>query len=200
MLTRARRLYEQERVLAGVSRALKPGGRTLFQVGGQGNLAGFFAVADLGMAGYPWKSYFTGFKPTWRFCSEREYAGLLQEAGVEGIRTELIPVDMVHQNRSGLEGWGRTTWLPFLEKLPNCKKEEFFTGLTDRYLAFYPTDPEGRTHVKRVRLEVGAVKRFSALNISPHTYAENTGGAPRQCPAFIYKDLSGNTDSVSIIK
>jgi trans-aconitate 2-methyltransferase len=150
---------EQDRILSRVSRALKPGGRILFQMGGQGNAAEFFAVADLVTAEYPWKSYFAGFSPTWRFCSDREYAGLLEEAGFEQVRAELITVDMVHQNRFELEGWIRTTWLPFLERLPKCKKEEFITELSDRYLAFHPPDTEGRTHVKMVRLEAGAVKR-----------------------------------------
>jgi Trans-aconitate methyltransferase len=42
---------------------------------------------------------------------------------------------------------------------PNCKKEEFITELSDRYMAFHPPDTEGRIHVKMVRLEAGAVKR-----------------------------------------
>lgn len=149
---------EQDRVLAGVSRALTAGGRILFQMGGQGNVADFFAVADLVTAEYPWKKYFAGFSPTWRFCSDREYAGLLHTAGFEPVRADLLTVDMVHQNRYELEGWIRTTWLPFLERLPDCKKEEFITELADRYLAFHPPDTDGRTHVKMVRLEVEAVK------------------------------------------
>jgi trans-aconitate methyltransferase len=151
---------EQDRVLAGVSRALKPGGRILFQMGGLGNAAEFFAVADLVTAEYPWKSYFAGFFPTWRFFSDREYKELLDVAGFVQVRSELIPVDMIHPDRFGLEGWIRTTWLPFLEKLPNCKKEEFLSELADRYLSLHPPDKAGRTHVQMVRLEVEAVKRI----------------------------------------
>jgi trans-aconitate methyltransferase len=65
---------------------------------------------------------------------------------------------MVHADRQGLEGWIRTTWLPFLERLPDSRKEEFITALADRYLASHPPDAEGRTCVKMVRLEAEARK------------------------------------------
>jgi trans-aconitate methyltransferase len=65
---------------------------------------------------------------------------------------------MVHADRQGLEGWIRTTWLPFLELLLGSKKEEFITALADRYLASHPPDAEGRTHVKMARLEAEAHK------------------------------------------
>ena len=149
---------EQDRVLEKVSLALKPGGRLLFQMGGQGTAAGFFAVARTLMAEHPWKQYFSGFSPTWRFLSDTEYIILLEKAGFRPVRVELFPVDMVHANRQGLEGWIRTTWLPFLERLPASMKEEFITGLADRYLASHPPDSEGRTCVKMVRLEAEAGK------------------------------------------
>jgi trans-aconitate 2-methyltransferase len=149
---------EQGLLLERVFRALKPGGRILFQMGGYGNVAEFFAVARAVMNEYAWRSYFTGFSPSWRFCSDPEYAALLEGAGFIPLRVELIPVDMVHENRQALGGWIRTTWLPFLERLPGCKREEFITELEERYLAFCSPDQEGRTHVKMVRLEVEARK------------------------------------------
>ena len=149
---------EQDQYLEKVFRALKPGGRLLFQMGGQGNAAEFFAVARTLMAEHPWQKYFTGFSPTWRFLSDTEYIKLLEKAGFRPVRVELIPVDMVHANRQGLEGWIRTTWLPFLDRLPASRKEEFITVLANCYLASHPPDPEGRTCVKMVRLEAEARK------------------------------------------
>lgn len=150
---------EQDRILGRVRRALKPGGRLLFQMGGYGNAAEFFGVARSLIAGQPWKGYFSGFSPPWSFLSDREYTALLDEAGLMPVRVELIPVEMVHENRQGLAGWIRTTWLPILERLPEERKEEFITLLTDRYLASHPPDHEGRTRVKMVRLEVEARKK-----------------------------------------
>lgn len=150
---------EHDQLLGRVCRALKPGGMVLFQMGGYGNAAAFFGVARTMMAEQPWKGYFTGFSPTWSFFSDREYTVLLEKANLTPVRVELIPVDMVHENRQELAGWIRTTWLPFLERLPADRREEFITGLTDRYLSSHPPDREGRTSVKMVRLEVEARKK-----------------------------------------
>jgi trans-aconitate 2-methyltransferase len=152
---------EQGQLLERVFRALKPGGRILFQMGGYGNAAAFFdTVRDI-TAEYSWKPFFEGFTPPWRFCSDREYSLLLESAGFVPFRVELIPVDMVHTNRQELEGWVRTTWIPVLERLPACKQEEFIGEVVVRYLAFHPPDREGRTHVKMVRLEVEAQKELT---------------------------------------
>ena len=152
---------EQGQVLERVFRALKPGGRLLFQMGGFGNGAGILEAASEIIAEYQWKPFFAGFTPPWRFCSDREYTSLLEAAGFVPVRVDLFPVDMVHENRHKLEGWFRATWIPYLERLPPCKREEFITAVVDRYIAFHPPDPEGRTCVKMVRLEAEAVKRES---------------------------------------
>jgi trans-aconitate 2-methyltransferase len=149
---------EQGQVLERVFRALKPGGRLLFQRGGYGNGAGLLEAAGATIADYQWKSFFEEFTPPWRFCSDGEYTTLLAGAGFVPMRVDLFPVDMVHANREELAGWVRTTWIPYLECLPACKREEFITETVDRYLAFHPRDLEGRTHVKMVRLEIEAVK------------------------------------------
>jgi len=151
-------VLEQDLLLGKVFRVLTPGGRLLFQMGGFGNAAGFLAVAQTLMAEHPWKDFFSGFSPGWKFFSDEEYTAMLECAGLTPVRVELIPVDMVHENRQELEGWIRTTWLPFLERLPDSGKEEFITDLTDRYLASNPPDRDGRTCVKMVRLEVEARK------------------------------------------
>ncbi|MBP1929006.1 trans-aconitate methyltransferase [Methanolinea mesophila] len=151
-------IREQGQLLERLSRALKPGGRLLFQMGGYGNAEDFFVIATTIATEYQWKSFFEGFTPPWRFCSDREYSVLLEAAGFIPLRVDLVPVDMVHADRQGLEGWVRTTWIPFLERLPACKQEEFIGEVVDRYLAFHPTDREGRTHVRMVRLEAEAVK------------------------------------------
>lgn len=153
---------EQGQVLERVFRALKPGGRLLFQMGGYGNAAGILDSVRTITGEYPWKSFFEGFSSPWRFCSDREYTSLLEAAGFVPVRVDLFPVDMVHTTRQELEGWVRTTWIPYLERLPPCKQEEFITELLDRYIAFHPPDREGRTHVKMVRLEAEAMKDESS--------------------------------------
>ncbi len=149
---------EQGQLLERVFRALKPGGRILFQMGGYGNAAEVVDTVRDVTSEYSWKPFFEGVTPPWRFCSDSEYASLLEAAGFFPVRVGLIPVDMMHNDRTELEGWFRTTWIPFLERLPACKQEEFIGEVVTRYLAFHPPDREGRTHVKMVRLEAHAVK------------------------------------------
>ncbi len=149
-------IIDQASLLAGIKRALRPGGRMVVQMGGQGNCQGIFLVRDQLMASPRWREYFTGMSVAYRFPGDGEYAQLLREAGLTPLRVELIPRDMTHQGREGLKGWIRTTWLPYLERLPQDRREEFIFSLVDAYLEGHPLDPAGRTHVEMVRLEAVA--------------------------------------------
>jgi hypothetical protein len=42
----------------------------------------------------------------------------MRDAGLAAGRVELIPKDMTHDGRAGLAGWLRTTWMPYLQRLP----------------------------------------------------------------------------------
>jgi trans-aconitate methyltransferase len=65
---------------------------------------------------------------------------------------------MRQQGRDGLAAWIRTTWLPYTEKVPVGRRDEFVSEAVDRYLAMHPLDAEGRATVPMVRLEVDAAK------------------------------------------
>ena len=65
---------------------------------------------------------------------------------------------MSYDKRDGLTGWVRTTWLPYLERVPEQRREEFITQLIDKYIEKYPPDNEGKIHVNMMRLEVEAIK------------------------------------------
>jgi trans-aconitate methyltransferase len=80
------------------------------------------------------------------------------DAGLDPLRIELIEKDMQHNARDGFAGWIRSTWLPYLERIPANMKEEFIDTLLDEYLNIHPMDNEGIVHVTMMRLEVEAVK------------------------------------------
>ncbi len=148
---------DQRPVLAGVRRALKPGGRILFQMGGRGNGLDIFGAKDNLLARRRWAGHFQGFSDPYRFPGDDEYAVWLREAGLRPLRVELIPKDMTHQGREGLAGWVRTTWLPYLERLPEDLRGDFVEDLLDLHLSRRPLDAGGHSHVAMVRLEVEAV-------------------------------------------
>jgi trans-aconitate methyltransferase len=112
-------------VLKGIRRSLKSGGRVVLQFGGKGNAASVLdATADV-VARSQWSPYFKGFGYTWAFCSPEEYAALLCQVGLVPQRIELVPKDMVHEGTRGLEGWMRTTFLPYIERVSETLRDKF---------------------------------------------------------------------------
>jgi trans-aconitate methyltransferase len=65
---------------------------------------------------------------------------------------------MKHERKDGLEGWLRTTWLPYTERVPEGKKSKFIETISTRYLEKVPMNSNGKIHVTMVRIEVEAEK------------------------------------------
>jgi len=145
-------------VLAGIARSLVPGGRAVLQMGGKGNADQVFCVLEVLLEKRRWKRYFEGFSFAYGFFGTAEYRQWLEEAGLETIRVELIPKDMAYSSREDFAGWIRTTWLPWLARLPDGEKPEFIKAFIDAYLSQYPADKEGAIHIGMVRLEAEAKK------------------------------------------
>ncbi|MGB5686941.1 MAG: methyltransferase domain-containing protein [Candidatus Electrothrix sp.] len=149
-------LQDHRPVLIGISRALKLEGRILLQMAGTGNAASLLAVLDELIVAEEWQQYFVDFTFPYGFYGPELYSILLKEAGLHPVRVELIPKDMSYPDRAGLEGWVRTSWLPYTERVPIERREAFIIELVDRYLAEYPVDSKGYVHVSMMRLEVEA--------------------------------------------
>jgi trans-aconitate 2-methyltransferase len=143
-------------VLKGVCRSLRPGGRILFQCGGRGNAAKLLNVTEEITRSEQFAGYFQGFRFPYYFYGPNDYDIWLRQAGLELIRVELVPKDMVHQGQLGLEGFIRSTWLPYLERLPESLRAQFVSEVAGGYIDRYPLDDQGRSHVQMVRLEVEA--------------------------------------------
>ncbi len=147
---------DQPAVLAGVARALKPGGRLLFQLGAHGNAAAVVAAMDQVRNQPPWPQYFNGFVFPWVFPSDEQYASWLSAAALKPIRLEVVPKDMVHAGADGLAGFFRTAWLPYTQRVPAEQREAFIQEVVHAYLRVHPADAAGLVHVPMVRLEVEA--------------------------------------------
>src|SRR6184192_1115332 len=107
---------EAEEVIAGVARALKPGGRFVAEFGGKGNIlklvAGFHkALAALEM------------RPAdevgpWFYPGVAEYAGMLERHGLEVREASLFDRPTVlEEGERGLENWIRVFRKTFVEKM-----------------------------------------------------------------------------------
>ncbi|MCC7264579.1 MAG: methyltransferase domain-containing protein [Candidatus Latescibacteria bacterium] len=143
-------------VLRGVRAHLRPGGRILFQMGGRGNAAGIFAALEEVLARPAWRDHFQGFTTPYSFYGPEQYQDWLPRTGFRPQRAELVPKDMQHADAAGLRGWLRTTWFPYTDRLPEDRREAFLGEVVATYLAMYPADQAGCTHVAMVRLEVEA--------------------------------------------
>ncbi len=130
--------------------------RLLFQMGGQGNAADMIKIFSQAITSSQWRQYFKDFVFPYHFYNVRQYEQWLRQTGYRANRVELIEKDMVHQNRGRLLGWLRTTWFPYTAHLPADRQEAFLTRILDNYLALFPVDAAGRTHVTMVRLNVDA--------------------------------------------
>jgi trans-aconitate 2-methyltransferase len=146
-------------VLAGIARSLHLGGRILIQMGGRGNAAQVFEALTVLLKNPRWAGYFDGFSFTYGFFGAEEYRQLLADARLEPLRADLIPKDMVYPDREAFAGWIRTTWLPWMARLPEDEQPEFIRAIIDEYLSMYPANSDGTIHIGMVRLEVEAIKR-----------------------------------------
>jgi trans-aconitate methyltransferase len=151
-------ILDHRPVLREIFTSLKRGGKALLQMGGRGNAADVIAVMDKLIEAQEWRGYFDGFSFPYGFYGPDEYREWLCEAGLQARRVELIPKDMIHPGWEGLAGWGRTTWLPYTQRVPEEKREAFVAQLVDTYLEHHPVDGQGLAHVSMMRLEVEAVK------------------------------------------
>jgi len=145
-------------VLKGICKCLKPGGRMLVQMGGKGN-AGWIVKALLKTISDPkWTRCFEKFKSPYGFYEPGKYQAWLLEAGLKPVRVELFQRTMTQQGREGLKSWIRTTWHPFVERVPETERDEFITRIVDGFLIEHPLDPDGNIQVQMMRLEVEATK------------------------------------------
>jgi trans-aconitate 2-methyltransferase len=143
-------------VLRGICGSARPGARIILQMGGRGNAAGVVAVVEEMLRSEEWREYFDDFAMPYGFYGPEEYRVWLGEAALTAQRADLIEKDMTYADRAGLEGWVRTTWLPYTQRVPAERRDEFIARLVDRYLERHPPDERGLIHVHMVRLEVEA--------------------------------------------
>ncbi|MEM2097637.1 MAG: methyltransferase domain-containing protein [Methanothrix sp.] len=145
-------------VLKGICRSLVPGGRMLVQCGGKGNAAQLLDITSEVILEERFAPYFKGFEFPYFFYTPEDYERWVPAAGLHLMSVKLIPKDMVHSGRDALEGFIRSTWHPYLQRLPAELRPPLVKEIADRYVDRYPS-PDGMTHVRMMRLQALAEKR-----------------------------------------
>ena len=150
---------DHKAVIKGMFKSLKQGGRVILQMGGKGNAAGIVDVFSELQTEKKWNSYFNEFDFPFYFPETNEYKALLLDYGFTLNRIELIPKKMEHAGVEALKGWIRTTWLPYIERIPEEERERFIDIVSKKYIERYPSNSKGIINVQMIRLEVEAVKK-----------------------------------------
>jgi trans-aconitate methyltransferase len=150
---------DHQAILRGMAMVLKPGGRLVVSCGGKGNAQEVFFALRPEMRLERWRGFFRGMPAPYFFYTPADYEEWLPKSGFKINMLKLEPKDAAYAGADGFAVWLRTTWLPYVQRvpLPNLR-EEFIAAVTNRYLAKHPPDADGKVHVRMVRLEIDAVK------------------------------------------
>lgn len=144
--------------LRGAAACLRPGGRLLVSCGGRRNAHDVFVEMCPVMRSLRWREFFRRMPMPYYFYSPEEYETWLPQFGFKSHRVQLVSKDTFYNGAEGFATWLRTTWLPFVQRVPENIREEFIAAVTERYVAKFPPDANGKVHVHMVRLEIDAIK------------------------------------------
>jgi trans-aconitate methyltransferase len=139
-------------VIAGVWRALRPGGRFVGEMGGAGNVA---RIRDALSAALERRGIDAQAANPWFFPTPEDYTGLLRSQGFQVVHMDLFerPTPLP----GALGGWLETFAESFLFCLPADERPAFIAEVTEA-LAGELRDEQGRWHVDYVRLRFAARK------------------------------------------
>ena len=149
---------DHEAILRGAASVLRNGGRLVVSCGGKGNAHDVFLALRPEMRLKCWCEFFRKMPLPYFFYAPADYEKWLPKFGFKINTLKLAPKDAIYDGAEGLATWLRTTWIPFVQRVPENFREEFIAAVTQRYVAKHPPDAENKVHVRMVRLEIEAVK------------------------------------------
>jgi trans-aconitate methyltransferase len=149
---------DHQAILRGAASVLSPGGRLVVSCGGRGNAHDVFVALRPELRLKRWRPFFRRMPKPYFFYSPEDYEKWLPRFGFNTIRVRLAPKDATYEGRDGFAAWLRTTWLPYVQRVPEGLREKFIAAVAERYTTRHPPDADGKIHVRMVRLEIAAVK------------------------------------------
>jgi SAM-dependent methyltransferase len=143
-------MTQPEKVIDGIRRALKPGGRFVAEFGGHGNVAAIVTAMRAAARAFDGDS---GLAGPWFYPTDREYAEMLEAAGFTVRRAGLFPRPTPLP--TGIEGWLGTFRGVFFDQFGE-RRDAVLAYVTD-ILRPSLCDRSGKWHADYVRLRVEAV-------------------------------------------
>ena len=149
---------DHEQFLRGAAAVLKTGGRLVVSCGGKGNAHDVYLALRPEMRLQRWREFFRKIPPPYFFYTPADYEKWLAKSGFQINTLKLAPKDATYPGADGFAAWLRTTWIPYVQRVPAAVREEFIAAVTRRFVATHPPDAENQVHVGMVRLEIDARK------------------------------------------
>jgi trans-aconitate 2-methyltransferase len=149
---------DHEKFLRGAGSVLKSCGRLVVSCGGKGNAQDVFLALRPELRLARWRNFFRKMPAPYFFYAPSDYEKWLPKFGFKIRSLQLAPKDATYPGAEGFATWLRTTWLPYVQRVPENLREEFIAAATQRYVAKHPPDDANKVHVRMVRLEIDAVK------------------------------------------
>ena len=149
---------DHEKILRGAAAVLQSGGRLVVSCGGKGNAHDVFLALRPEMRLKRWRNFFRQMPTPYFFYAPDDYKKWLPKFGFKIKKLKLAPKDATYEGAEGFATWLRTTWIPYVQRVPENLREEFIAAVTARYLTKHPPDADGKVHVKMIRLEIDATK------------------------------------------
>jgi trans-aconitate methyltransferase len=115
---------DHDAMLAGVHRALKPGGRFVAEFGGHGNIAAIQVAIRSVLANHGWDTNVHRY-----YATPPEYSARLEAHGFTVGQIELIPRPTPLP--TGMRGWLETFERATLDRLPSDQRERFLQEVED---------------------------------------------------------------------
>lgn len=140
-----------EKVMEGVSRALKKGGRFVVEMGGKGNIEKIENVIFEITGKFGFKA-----KKIWFFPSEEDERVLLEKYGLKVKRMISFPRPTLLP--TGIKGWLQTFSAPVLVNVPVEMHEKLIDEITEKVEKELEKNEKGQIIADYVRLRFEAVK------------------------------------------
>lgn len=127
------RAADQPRCMAGLARALRPGGRTFLQFVGQGPRTSLEDVVQQVTAAPEWRASFADFEKPYCHPTPEEYGALAEGAGLRVEGLDLLDRTWDFGSREGFEHWCEATFVEWTSRLDPARHADFIAAVLDRY-------------------------------------------------------------------
>ncbi len=143
-------MCDQQKVSAGVARALKSGGRYVGEFGGHGNVAAIITALRAVARKYRVSDELSH---PWYYPTPGEHAALLQSHGFEIEQIALIPRPTILP--TGMKGWLNTFRKPFFDQFAENERENILDEVCE-LLRWSLCDKNGEWTADYIRLRFAA--------------------------------------------